>query len=438
MLITLLCTGNHVFSQHGFTLENNLKKDYVSFQLVNNLVIVPVEVNGVKLSFLLDTGVNATILFSLVDRDSLELKNAKPIRIRGMGEGGSINALQSDNNELRIGRAVDKNHSIYVIFDKSLNFSPRMGIPIHGIVGYDFFKKFIVKTDYGSKKVVFYDPAKTTAKICRKCEVFDLTFYNNKPYIDINVSFENKEEEVTLLVDSGSSDALWLFDEQNKVRENPKNYFDDYLGLGLSGSVYGKRSKLKKARLASFNLTDINVAFPSTEAVGNIQLYKERDGSLGGAVLKRFTVIMDYPSNRMILRKNSYFKEPFHYNMSGLTVEHDGLIPVKEVQQIRNQSLNSDQSNDNNGAISFVMSPAYNFFLAPKFVVAEVREGSPAALAGIQKGDEIYKVNGRSFYKYKLYELIDLFSNKEGKKVYMELSRDGKAFRAKFTLKRVL
>ena len=136
------------YGQEGFTLPENVKRDKVSFELVNNLVIIPVELNGTKLSFLLDTGVSTTLLFSIAQNDSLQLKNAVPASIRGLGDGGSIDALKSQNNILRVGKAVDKSHSLYVIFDQSLNFSPRMGVPIHGILGYDFFKKFLVKTDF--------------------------------------------------------------------------------------------------------------------------------------------------------------------------------------------------------------------------------------------------------------------------------------------------
>ncbi|MDC1324202.1 retropepsin-like domain-containing protein [Polaribacter sp.] len=39
--------------------------------------MIPVEVNNTKLSFILDTGVDKTILFSLSENDSLGLKNVK-------------------------------------------------------------------------------------------------------------------------------------------------------------------------------------------------------------------------------------------------------------------------------------------------------------------------------------------------------------------------
>ncbi len=46
-----------------------------------------------------------------------------------------------------------------------------------------------------------------------------------------------------------------------------------------------------------------------------------RNGSLGGEVLSRFKVVFDFPNEKIYLRKNSFFKRKFHYNLSGLTIK---------------------------------------------------------------------------------------------------------------------
>ncbi|MDX1464043.1 MAG: retropepsin-like aspartic protease, partial [Marinirhabdus sp.] len=194
------------------------RKERIKFELVNNLVIVPVELNGTKLSFLLDTGVNTSLLFSVSENDSLELKNAVSTQIRGLGEGGSIEALKSENNVLKVGKAVDENHTLYVVFDESLNFSPRMGVAIHGILGYDFFQSFLVKTNYSTKTLTLYNPEFPKRRVCRNCESFDLRFNANKPFLEVKISDPTGGlRKVLLLIDSGSSDALWLFREKNYI-----------------------------------------------------------------------------------------------------------------------------------------------------------------------------------------------------------------------------
>lgn len=128
-----------VEAQDSFRIENTKKDFKLSFELVNNLVVIPLEINGVELSFLLDSGVNSTILFSIGEEDSLNLINAETIYLRGLGGGEPIKALKSTNNDVRIGEAVNKNLTLYMVFDNPIALSNRMGIPIHGIIGNDFF-----------------------------------------------------------------------------------------------------------------------------------------------------------------------------------------------------------------------------------------------------------------------------------------------------------
>ena len=58
----LISVVNFGYSQNKFRLETKKGKDKIRFQLINNLIIIPVEVNGVILSFILDTGVSRPII----------------------------------------------------------------------------------------------------------------------------------------------------------------------------------------------------------------------------------------------------------------------------------------------------------------------------------------------------------------------------------------
>jgi hypothetical protein len=384
----------------------------------------------------LDTGVNSTIVFSLSKEDSVQLNNARTIKIRGLGEGGSITALKSENNKLQIGDAIDINHTIYVIFDEDFNLSKKMGVPIHGIVGYDLFKNFIVKTSYNSKKITLYTHKYYSQKICKKCQELEMKIRENKPYIDIIVNNDGKREEVSLLIDSGSSDAFWLFDEERFLEISSNKFFDDFLGQGLSGGIFGKRSKLDEVEIGKFHLKSVKVAYPEKESFENVKIIEGRDGSVGGDVLRRFTTIIDYSSQKIVLRKNSKFKDPFYYNMSGLTIEHDGVVLVKDRQDPVASTLRANENN-NDDRVIIPIATVFNFYLAPRFVVSELREDSPAALAGIKKGDEILQVNGKPTYRYKLHELIALLSSHEGKKISMVVDTHGVVSKRKFTLKKV-
>ena len=74
-------------------------------------------------------------------------------------------------------------------------------------------------------------------------KTFPLQFYRNKPYIEAKVRLDtigNKFTDVKLLIDTGGSEAIWLFEDSKKEIKTPKKFFSDILGEGLSGTIYGK------------------------------------------------------------------------------------------------------------------------------------------------------------------------------------------------------
>lgn len=407
--IILTFFGISLSAQEGFKLEGNKKRNYIPFELVNNLPVIKVNINGTDYSFLLDTGVNSTILFI---PDSLtDIKRTKiPVQISGLGSGSSLKGFKTANNLIKVGNAVDRSHELYLIYDTTLNFSPRMGIPVNGILGNSFFRNFIVKIDYSANRIIIYDPDKYSYSNCKKCVDLPLNFYQQKPYLNLVISDGINSHEVTLLVDSGSSDALWLFDQGNFIKEDPKNYFEDFLGLGLSGNISGKRSRIPQVEIGDYIMKEVSTSFPESKSIQKARLYDERDGSIGGGLLSRFDIIFDYGNGKIRLDKNRNFKKSFNYNMSGITLEHSGMDWL--IEELR-------------------------FSLVPRYVVVDVREGSPAQVAGVEVGDEILSINGKPNYSYKLYELVSLFSSEEGKKISLEIRRGDDNIRSKFYLKNV-
>ena len=272
-----------------FELPKGKKIEKLNFQLINNLIIIPVKVNGANLSFILDSGVSKPILFNLEDQDSVDIRNVSRINLKGLGDGEPVEALSSRENTFEIGNTKNKKQDIYVVIDKELNFSPKLGIPIHGIIGYDIFRDFVVEINYTGKNLKIHDPESYTYKQRKNTETLPLTIENRKAYVLAEAVIDNSDKvPVKLLLDTGSSDAVWLFENENKGIGIPENNFDDFLGKGLSGSINGKRTKIEQLNLGSFSFTDAKAAFPDKESIKGIRNLNTRNGSLGGEILKRF------------------------------------------------------------------------------------------------------------------------------------------------------
>lgn len=437
-LLLLFLISSSVYSQSGFKLIKGEEKETLKFRFINNLIIIPVEVNGVELSFVLDTGVNKPILFNITSSDSLEINNVEDIYIRGLGEGDAIKAYKSRGNRFKLKRNIyNNNQDLYVVIDEDINFSHRLGFPVHGIIGYDLFKDFIVEINYVKKILKFYNPQKYNYKTCRKCTSFPLDFVLNKPYIDVTVDMEYSDNiPVKLLIDSGSSDALWLFTDPEKNIKLPSKYFEDFLGRGLSGSIYGERSRVERLHIGNFVLKQAKVAFPDSTSVKYIRNIKERNGSLGAEILKRFNVIIDYKNKKISLKKNRYFKEPFKYNMSGIELQHNGIRFVKELESNIHGLVKDDD--DPYGGVKILLNERYKISLHPAFEIAEIRKDSPAALAGLQKGDVIISINGKPTHRHSLQEVAEMLNEEEGKRIRMLITRNEISLKFFFKLKSIL
>lgn len=389
--------------QTGFVFDNPKKKSItINFKSSSNLIIIPVAINNSDtLNFILDTGVRYPIITELPFVNKLSLNFLQPINIKGLGEGEQLTAYRSGNNVINISGLVAYDQEIQMIISENFQISHILGIPVHGLIGFNLFKDYVVKIDYTNNKITLIKPEYYTYKEKDKDIVLPLSFEQNKPFVRTSiVTDKNEDVPVKLLVDTGASDALWLSTNSDNRISLPENHIETFLGRGLSGDLFGKKGRIGAIWVGPLVLYEPIVAFPDNELVDQLIGKNDRNGTLGAEILRRFYVTMDYPNKRLILRPNSDIKDQFNYNMSGLEVTN----PMPG---------------------------------APIFLISNIRTNSPAYYAGLQENDQIIAINNSNHKTLNLNDINLLFQSQEERRIKMTVLRNGEQVKTEFFLKKM-
>ena len=111
LIVAIICAPGimFVFAQNSPILlhfkKSRTKKVNLRFEMINNLIIVPVFINGSDtLKFILDTGVSHTMITSLNGAPGISFNYAREIELFGLGSGREVKAYHSFGNVLEMPR----------------------------------------------------------------------------------------------------------------------------------------------------------------------------------------------------------------------------------------------------------------------------------------------------------------------------------------------
>lgn len=437
-LCLLIFVSGH--GQSNFQFNKNKKSVSIPFQLINNLIFIPVTLNGETLTFLLDTGVEQTLLFSLDDKEKVSLFYLEKINIGGLGSNKAIEAYKSSQNKMECNGYIDESHELYLVLDQDFNFSSQVGIPVNGIIGYNFFKDYPVEINYEKKKVIVHSSLhkKLKKKLERNFTKDTIAIEDHKPYYVSNVVTNGTAVYPSkLLLDTGNSDAIWLFKNKFSPASLPQKTIDDFLGRGFSGNVYGQRGRISSFVFGAKTFENPIGTFPDSTSVNTATFVFNRSGSLGGEVFTRFTVVFDYPNGKLYTKPNATVTAPFNFNMSGIEVQHDGLEWVKETYD---DTVNKGKTfyNGYTPEARLQDNLKIKFVLKPVFRIYTIRIGSPAALSGLKSNDKIIAINRQKTNNLSIEKINELLKSEDGKTIEIEVERNAKVFRYTFQLKKII
>lgn len=386
--------------QLGFHIQGKAKKVTIPFEMYNNLIVVPVILNNqIPLKFIIDTGVRTAILTQKTFSDILGLSYTKKFMISGIGKEGAIEAYVTNDVTLRLPGIEGKGHAMLVLNEDYLELRNYLGTDVHGILGYELFSRFIVEINYDKKELTLTTPENFKPR--RSFEEIPMKVEDTKPYIEAAVSYEKgKYIPVKLLVDTGASHGLLLEDESDKALYIPQKHVKSELGRGLGGKLEGNIARLHSFHIGHYCWKDVIATFPSSNTFYDSLKYGDvfRNGSIGGEILSRFKVILDFPEEKIFIKHGRDFKDKFQYNLSGLVVKAKG------------SRLNT-------------------------FEIIEVRENSVGEAAGFKSGDIILSINSIGAKNMHLNQIINFLNARENKKLKIEVLRGNEKFKFKFRLK---
>lgn len=392
MLMGCFLTSNAQY----LDLEKGRKRVNVPFRLVRNMIIIKLKINDKgPFNFILDTGVGLMIITEPQLIDSINLASKRTIKIPGLGEGEDDEAYISSVIKVNIPGLESHDISAAILKKDHFNLSNYAGMPIDGLLGYEFFANVAVRINFADSTLSVCRPA--DLRSMRKSDKIPISIEERKPYMQAKITFPSgKKTDSKLVIDIGAGHPVSI---ENMIKTNglPKAYIPANLGVGLNGPISGFISRINEIDIGKFKLKDVLASFPD-DTKSQITPSVPRDGNLGIGILKKFDVVFDYPDNTLYLRRGPLFKEPFEHDMSGLEYYSTG-----------------------------------NF---SHVIISRVEPGSAGDEIGLQKGDEIMSINFKSVTKMSLEEIDSIFKSRDQRGLLLEIYHDKRYDKVILTLKR--
>jgi hypothetical protein len=339
-----------------YAIAGGARETSLPFQLINNHIYADVSVDGKgPFTFIFDTG-GENVLTPRV-ATVLGLKSEGQMEGRGAGSGHMDMGL-TKVAMLELGKASVKDQVFIVAPLDAL--APAEGVDMPGMVGFQVFRRFVTRFDYGARTLTLIDPAAFDAKDAGVAVPFKF----NGNTIEIQASYDGIPGNYT--IDTGSRSSVTLsapFAAAHDLYRGATTV-DAMTGWGVGGPT---RSRVLRGQTLSLGPQTVQkpVVEVSTDKLGAMA-DPSIAGNIGAAILKRYVVTLDYGHQTMYLKPVA--------------------SPVEDLDTFDRAGLWINQASDG-------------------FTVVDVMKNAPADQAGLKSGDMIVAVDGKPASSLKLYEV---------------------------------
>lgn len=364
----------------------------IPFQVSSNFVLVQLRVNNSRPRwFLFSTGSASVIDTRMAKELGLLIQSQE----KSTAAGSDISAGSISGVSLALPGVKTLNQIVGVL---SLDFlSSVLGQPIAGIIGYDFISQFVIEVDYAKRSMNVYAP--DTYRYSGSGDVLPIKFIDKRPFIAVKITMEGHEPvEGTVELETASSGTLVVqrsFAEAHQLLNSAKGFRLGNVGGAGGGMSRTLQGRVRNIQVGRFMINNPVVIFSQTE-----DAKADGDGLLGGEVLRRFCLVLDYSRQRIILEPNQHLAEPVEGDMSGFEL-------VAEGEGLKTLTIN------------------------------EVLANSPAAEAGLQEEDELTDIDGRPVTEFSLEQIRQMLKQ-EGKEYVLKLKRGSQTLQLKLKMRRLI
>lgn len=355
--------------------------DQVSFpmSLHNNHIYVDVAIDGHPAApFIFDTG--AIAIIEATHAAALGIKPEGALPGGGFGEGTAAIGMARVRS-VDLGGFKLTNQVFYSI-DVSAGFKFD-GADADGFLGYEIPKRAIMTIDYARKTVTLTRPG--AFRPARDAVRIPFTFNEHVPMIKASIDGIPGEFEI----DTGNAGGLDLFGPFVEAHHLVQRYHPTHsavTGFGVGGATTSLLARASELRIGSISIAK-PVALIESGSRGAAAAARTA-GNIGGALLLRFTVTLDYGHQVLYLQPNAEANTPDVFDRAGLRLERD-----------------KDRAT----------------------VVAAVTTGSGAEAAGVKSGDRILNIDGTDSPSLTLDDVRARLKAAPGTKVTLTLGRQGAA-----------
>jgi hypothetical protein len=380
-----------------FDINGHNKKVTIPFRMVRNMVVIKLKINNKgPFNFIMDSGVGLMVITDPELIDSVSIPSTRILKLGGCGEGEAYDAYITSPLNVEIPGLTSYNVAAAILKKDHFGLSNYAGMPIHGLLGYEFFSNLAVKVDFNDSTLTVYRPK--DERLYDKGEKIPITIENHKPYLEANVHLpDGTVKKSKLVIDLGAGHPLSL-DNMTGSPELPKQSIPANLGMGFNGPVCGFLSRINEIELGKYKIKNLISSFPEADSLKR-KFMEKRDGNLGVGLLKKFVVVFDYYNKVIYLKPGPNYHEPFEHDMSGLEyyAVGDGFSRV---------------------------------------IISRVEPGSAGDAIGLEKDDEIVSINFKPTATMSLEQIDDLFKSQNERSLLLEIYHDKKVDEVILTLKR--